>query len=275
MNRLYIYLTILLAIAFTGCEEAVDVDTDTAPPRLVIDASINWEKGTPGNEQKIKLTTTTNYFNTVPPVVSGATVFIKNSFDETFDFIETPGTGEYVCSTFIPQIGESYTLTVIQNGRTITATEILMPVPEIDYIAQETIPGIEDEEDQVQVKTYFTDPGATDDFYLLRFQSSVTAIPEYGAVDDEFFQGNQVFGLYLNEDLETGSLLGVKLYGISEKYFRYMEKLINIAGGNGPFSTPGGVVRGNLVNTTNPDDYVLGYFSVSETSSQVYTIAPF
>lgn len=266
---------IVLSVTFTGCEEVVDVDTDTAAPRLVVDASITWQKGTAGNEQTIKLTTTTNYFNVTPPVVSGATVFITNSSATVFDFIETPNTGQYVCSTFIPQMGETYTLTVIHNGRTITATETMMPAPYIDYITQETIAGIENEEDQIQVKTYFTDSAATADYYLVRYQSSVTAIPEYIAIDDEFFNGNQVFGIYLNEDLKPDGLLGVRIYGISERYFHYMEKLINIAGGGGPFSTPGGVLRGNLINTTNPDDYILGYFNVSEIDSQVYTVGPY
>lgn len=275
MKKIFLYLTILFSALFAGCEEVVDVDTDTAPPRLVIDASINWEKGTAGNEQTIKLTTTTNFFNETPPVVSGATVFITNSADEEFAFIETPDTGEYVCSTFVPQLGETYTLTVIQNGRTITATEKMIPAPAIDYIDQETIAGIENEEDQIEIKAYFTDSAATSDFYMLRFQSSVTAIPEYVAIDDEFFQGNQVFGLYLNEDLEPGGNLHVRLSGISERYFNYIEKLLNITGGSGPFGTPAGVLRGNLINTTNPDDYVLGYFNVSETSTQMYTIGPY
>src|SRR5688572_21282195 len=104
MKNFSIYLILLLSVTFAGCEEVVDVDTDTAPPRLVVDASITWQKGTAGNEQKIKLTTTTNYFNTIPPVVSGATVFITNSSATVFDFIETPSTGEYVCSTFVPVI---------------------------------------------------------------------------------------------------------------------------------------------------------------------------
>ncbi len=275
MKSIYIYLTLLLSVLFTGCEEVVDVKTDTAPPRLVVDASLNWEKGTSGHEQMIKLTMTTNFFDNIPPAVSGAAVSVTDGNGTLYEFIETPGTGQYVCSSFDPQIGQSYTLTIVHNGRTITATETMMPVPAIDYIAQETIPGIENEEDQVQIKAYFTDNGATNDYYLIRFQSSVTAIPEYFAIDDEFFQGNQVFGLYLNEDLRANGLLGVRLSGISERYFHYMEKLISIAYGGGPFATPSGVLRGNLINTTNPDDYVLGYFNVSETSSQVYTVSPF
>lgn len=270
-----ILFTTALVFALASCEDPIHVDTDTAAPRLVIDAAINWEKGTPGNEQVIKLTTTTDYFNANPPVVSGATVRVANSVGTVFDFVEEPGTGRYVCTGFIPEIGQTYTLTVVQGGRTITATETLQPAPPIEYVTQETIPGIQQEGDQIEFKAYFTDPADRRDFYLVKYQSSVTAIPEFVAVDDEFFNGNQVFALYLNEDLEPGGLLGIKLYGVSERYFHYWEKLINLAGINGPFSTPGGVLRGNLVNTTHPDDYVLGYFSCSETSEVIYDVGPY
>ena len=272
MKKIAIYLTIVLAIFFTGCEDPIIVDTKTAPPRLVVDASITWEKGTAGNDQKIKLTTTTDYYNTNPPVVSGATVFIMNSANTRFDFIELPGTGEYVCSTFIPQIEESYTLTVIHDGQTITATETLKGVSPIDFIAQELTPGIGEDEDVIDIKPFFTDPGNANNFYMFRFKSNIVAIPEYSVSDDEFFQGNQIFWLYSNEDTKPGDVIDIKLYGISQRYFNYWEKLSNIVTNNGPFGTPPGTLRGNLVNTTNPDDFVLGYFNLSEVDTKVYVV---
>ncbi len=271
-KKLSIYIAIFVSVLLAGCEEAIDVDTNTAPPRLVVDASITWQKGTSGNFQKIKLTTTTAYDNLTPPTVSGATVFIKNSSDTTFDFVESTGTGEYICSTFVPVIDEAYTLTVIYNGQTFTASETFKATPPIDFVAQETQAGVGGEEDRIDVKTYFTDPAGSRNFYLFRFQSTIRALPEYGVTDDEFFQGNQVFGLYFNEDQKPGDVLEVKLYGISERYYYYMEKLMNIVGGNGPFSVPAGVLRGNVVNTTQPENYALGYFNLSEIDSRLYTI---
>ena len=85
-NIIHYLALILITISFSSCEDVVDVDLNTAKPRLVIDASIKWQKGTSGNEQKIKLSTTTDYFSNVIPVVSGATVFITNSSNAVFDF---------------------------------------------------------------------------------------------------------------------------------------------------------------------------------------------
>lgn len=272
MRKISLYISIFVSVLLIGCEEAVNVDTNTAPPRLVVDASITWQKGTDGSNQKIKLTTTTDYDNLTPPVVSGATVFIKNSSDTAFDFIENPGTGEYICTTFVPVIDEAYTLTIIYNGQTFTASENFESTPPIDFVTQETQAGVGGEEDRIDVKSYFTDPAGSRDYYLFRFQSTIRALPEYGVTDDEFFDGNQVFGLYFNEDQKPGDLLEVKLYGISERYYYYMEKLMNIVGGSGPFSVPAGVLRGNVVNTTLPENYALGYFNLSEIDTRVYTI---
>ncbi len=272
MKKIFLYTTVIFAVFLSGCEKVIDVDLNTAAPRLVVDAAIVWPKGTAGNEQKIKLTMTTSFYNELPPTVSGATVFIKNSEGFTYDFLETPNTGEYVCSTFVPILDETYVLTVNYNGQTLTATEILKPVTSIDYVVQEVTPGIGEEEDQIEVKTFFTDPGNSNDFYMFRFQASIMAVPEFGVSDDEFFQGNQIFGIYQNENLKPGDILGIRLYGISEQYYNYMSKLLNAIGGNGPFSTTPGTLRGNIVNTTNPDDFALGYFSLSETDSALYTV---
>ena len=43
-------------------------------------------KGTPGNEQSIKLTTTADYFNNTVPVVNGAIVRITDSNNIIFNF---------------------------------------------------------------------------------------------------------------------------------------------------------------------------------------------
>ena len=60
----------VLALMFICCEDVVNVDLETAAPKLVIDANILWNKGTVGNEQTIKLSTTTGYYSSETPKVS-------------------------------------------------------------------------------------------------------------------------------------------------------------------------------------------------------------
>lgn len=273
MKKHTLILVLFLTLGLVSCEEVIDVDLDTAAPRLVIDASLKWEKGTDGATQKVVLSTTTGYFNPNIPMVSGATVFVTNSSDVVFDFIETvPNSGQYICTNFLPVINESYTLTVMVDGATYTATEKLMPVPEIDKVEQIDDGGFGG--GNIEIKFFYTDNGTTDDFYLARTKLSRNQLPQFGVSSDEFYQGNQISDFYSNEDIESGDTIDYTLSGISQGYYNYMQVLLSIAGnaGGGPFQSPPATVRGNMVNTTNIDNYALGFFSASETSSLIYTV---
>lgn len=272
MKTTYKLIIIAFTLFLTSCEDVVNIDLDTAPAKLVIDASLKWEKGTTGNEQTIKLTTTTDFYSNSIPVASGAIVFVRDENANQFDFVETPGTGNYVCTNFIPVINRNYTLTVIYNGQTYTATEKLIAVPTIDSIEQNNNGGFTG--NQIEVKFFFEDNGITDNFYLTQFNTSFTILPEYDVIDDEFFQGNHMFGLYSNEDLKANDQIQFTLQGISERYYNYMNVLLGIAGTNGgsPFQTPPATVRGNIINQTNFDNFALGYFRVSETDKKNYIV---
>ncbi|OYX80443.1 MAG: hypothetical protein B7Y83_18435, partial [Flavobacteriales bacterium 32-34-25] len=124
MKKILFPILILFIGLFSSCEEVIDLELDNATPRLVIEASIVWIKGSSGNAQKIKLSTTTGYYDTEVPIVTGATISITNSENTVFNFTEIPDTGEYVCIDFEPEIGETYTLNIIHNGETYTGTEI-------------------------------------------------------------------------------------------------------------------------------------------------------
>jgi hypothetical protein len=99
-------------------------------------------------------------------------------------------------------------------------------------------------------------------------------LPEYDVIDDDFFQGNQMFGLYANEELKASDEIDFTLHGISQRYYNYMNILLGIAGSNGgsPFQTPPATVRGNIINQTNLNNFALGYFSLSETDHQTYRV---
>ena len=128
--------------------------------------------------------------------------------------------------------------------------------------------------DSIEVKFFFQDNGATNNFYLIQFNTNFNLLPEYDVIDDKFFQGNQMFGLYSNDKMIPGDDLTFTLHGISERYYNYLNVLLGISGGNGgsPFSTPPATVRGNFVNQTNPDNFAFGYFSLSEIDTKTYFI---
>ncbi|WP_291106764.1 DUF4249 domain-containing protein [Flavobacterium sp. UBA6195] len=270
-NLLKIVSLFIISVAFFSCEDVVDIDLSTAPAKLVIDASIKWQKGTTGNEQTIRLTTTTDFYASTIPTVSGATVFITDGNGIQYDFIETPGSGNYVCTNFNPEIRQTYTLTVIYDSQVYTATESLIEVPTIDYVEQTENGGFTG--DQIEVKFFYQDIPNQDNFYLIMFNSSNVSLPIFDVVNDSFFQNNQMFG-YLANELEKDDIILFTLQGISESYYNYMNILLGIAGTNGgsPFQTPPATVRGNIVNQTNTNNFALGFFRLSETDTISYTV---
>jgi len=271
MKNLKYILLILNILILTSCEEVVDVDLDTAPPRLVVEASIDWEKGTTGTNQTIKLTTTTGYYSTEIPTVSGATVVVTDG-NAVFNFIETAeGSGQYLCTNFIPALGRTYTLTVISGGQTYTATETMMQAPDITYTTQAEDGGILG--DEIEIRYYYNDIPDQTNFYLTRATASVIPVPEYDINSDEFTENNEMFEFFSDEDLKKGDIVNVKIYGISERYYRFMNILLEAAGGGGnPFQGVPTMARGNLVNHTDESNYALGYFRVCQVTNLDITI---
>lgn len=272
MKKATLFLVVLIAILFNSCEEVIKVDLNTAPPKLVIEASINWLKGTDGKDQKIKLTTTTDYYNAEIPKILGATVYIKNSSNTQFNFIEKSKNGEYICDNFVPEINETYTLTIISDGQTYTAVEKLKPIAPITKIVQNNTSGFTG--DRIEIKAFFNDIVTEDNYFLYKYVYSTQIKSNYYVDQDTFFQGNEFFSISQNNELKVGDKVEISHFGVSKLYYNYMNVLVDIAGNtNGsPFQSPPATVRGNIINTTNLDNFALGYFSVSEVDTKNYVV---
>jgi len=266
------YIYILLSLLMFSCEDVIDVDLNTAEPKLVIDASINWFKGTIGNNQEIKLTLSAPYFDDEVPPAIGAQVQVIKANNEVFIFAEEGSTGIYKNNVFIPQINETYTLQIIFEGETYTASETLKSVVDIDFVEQNDEGGFSG--DETELKAYYTDPADEENYYFFEFISDIPEIPSLEVYNDEFTNGNQVFGFYTEEDLEPGDLVTIRNYGVSERFYEFMFILLqqNSEDGGGPFETQPATVRGNCINETNPENFPLGYFRLSEVAELIYTI---
>ena len=262
----------IIGLSLISCEDVIDVDLNTAAPRLVIDASIDWVKGTSGNEQKIILSTTTGYYSPTFPTVSGANIRVTNSAGTVFTFIESDQTGEYICTDFQPVIGDTYQMTIVLNGETYTATETLTASPDImENIDQNNEGGMGG--DEIEITFYYQDDPATTNYYLFGIRSPQVIFPLYEVENDEDREGNIVPEYYSHEDLKPGDVVDIRLYGISENYYNYMNKLIIASGADaGPWPATPSAVRGNIVNQSNSQNFAFGYFRLAEMDIREYTI---
>ncbi len=270
MKKILIF--ILVSLVFNSCEDVIDVDLTTEPPRLVIDASINWFSGTLGNEQQVKLTLSAPYFDAEIPPANGAMVFIQDSNNATFNFIEDGTSGIYRNSNFDPVLNETYQLTVIYESETYIASETLLPVAEIEFVEQENDGGFSG--DEIEIKAFYNDPPNELNFYFFEFNNDIPTLPTLEVYDDEFTDGNQIFAFYTEEDLESGNTITIRNYGISENFYNFMTILLEQTGldNGGPFETQPTTVRGNCINTTNPDNFPFGYFRLSQANEFVYQV---
>jgi hypothetical protein len=249
----------------------VDVDVPNAGSRLVIEASLNWEKGTSGQTQTIKLSESTGFFdsNTNVPV-TGATVIVTKENDGMEFTFNDLNNGDYLTTNFVPELNQTYSLEIQYNGQTYTATETLIPVSEINFVEQ-TIEG-DLEEEEIQLKVFFDDPVNVNNFYLGEFIPSNLPLLTLSSLDDEFTNGNENFIEYDNEDLAAGVTVDINLYGISQQYYNYISILIEQAEDPGIFATTPVRLRGNCKNSNNPDEEVLGYFRLGEVDRTSFMI---
>lgn len=268
MRKYQIYFVLIFCIASISCEEVVDIPLEESAPRLVIDASIEWFKGTSGENQSIRITRTSPFYEEETEGVENARVKITSENDEEFEFLHQQA-GNYSNNNFLPEFNVSYELEVDLDGEVYTATETLIPVVEIDYIEQLEAGGFTGED--IELKVFYTDPATTEDYYLFEFINEEVSLEFY---EDEFTNGNQIFGYYSTEDIESGDEIGIQLQGISESYYEFLFILRSQVGTNqgGPFETMPATVKGNIINRTNPENYPFGYFRLSEVDSTSYIV---
>lgn len=272
-------LLVLITTALTSCSDVIEVDVPIAEPRLVIEASIDWEKGTSGSEQTIKLSTSTPYFNSNENnAVTGAQVKISNDTDNSEFVFTDMNDGTYAISNFIPIENQNYTLEVVYNGETYIAKETLIPVVDINEVYQSLDGGFDDE--VLEVNVDFIDPIDEENYYFFKFKEQEDLLPELLDISDEFTNGNKMNVFYEKEEdddinqeeFEVGDIANIEFYGVSEQYSNYIRLLIEQYESVGdPFSTIPVALRGNCTNPDNPDNYAYGYFRLSQVVKTSYT----
>ena len=95
------FITLLFLCAMVSCTDVIDVDVQTDTIRLVVEASLDWEKGTTGNEQTITLRTSTPFFDTQSTDVVGAQVSVTNDVNGEVYLFTDQADGTYTTDTLM------------------------------------------------------------------------------------------------------------------------------------------------------------------------------
>ena len=277
MKKLFYILCLILVSGLISCTDVIDVELQEEDPRLVVEASIDWKKGTAGNQQRIKLSLSTPYYENLNEViVTGAAVRVINNSDQTSVVFVDQNDGFYTTDEFVPVMLQTYTLEIIYDDEVYLAQEVMTPVPVIDEVFQSTENGFD--KNALEVNVRWRDPADVDNYYLSRFQRRGDLLQTLFDVDDEFTNGNYITRIYekfTDEDtgekeFQPGDIVDIALHGISQQYFNYIRILIEQGGGTGPFSTIPAEIKGNCINTSNKANYAFGYFRLTEVDERVY-----
>ena len=95
---------------------------------------------------------------------------------------------------------------------------------------------------------------------------------EFITTEDEFYQGEKFVFSYFYDKLEPGQDVTAKIMGLSEQFYNYMNLILEQSQDGGPFTATPSTIRGNIINKTNPKNFALGYFHISQTYSFSFTI---
>ena len=231
----YIYKILLsLSLLLASCTDVIDIEVPEAAPRLVVEASMDWIKGSSGSQQTIKLSTSTPFFdNLVENPVKGAIVKVINDTDSREVIFTDQNNGNYTTNEFVPVMDQSYTLEILYDNEIYRASETMTPVTDITTVFQSRENGFDKEALEVNIE--FNDPKDIKNFYLTKFQRRGDLLQTLFDVKDEFTDGNKMSIFYekINNDdtgeteFVPGDIVDIDLNGISEQYYNYINYLFS------------------------------------------------
>ena len=211
------YISIVLLLICMGCEDVIEVETPSEPPRLVVEGLIRVDRSEPFIPVRIKVTLTDNFFGESPVTSLDNIVIIYEEYDGDVVITtgssslteEVPGSGIYIpdpnfsseqrISTVILDRNFTFTLLINHEGRNYLASTKYAPAVPIDSVFQGN--GTLFGDDETEAIISITDNGNRDDFYVFEF-----GFGDYLVTEDEFYQGQQFqFSWFYDQTFESGT----------------------------------------------------------------------
>ena len=259
----YLALTLLGLITFASCQKSIDIDLNEANPVVVIEANYTAEDST----VRVLITETSNYFSgDEEPTIDNGVVTITNQagVSEQVPFISE---GLYTLENYIPEYGTTYTMTVLANGVTYTATCDMLPLIDQQSLLFDSIPpGPFSSEGGYGVALVYQDPAAEGDFtsaHITRNGKRLKKLNDITLNNDQLTNGNLVIRPLFVKIFDLGDTVEVEMRTIDEKIHDYYQELISL-------TDP------NSAAPSNPDyqweNRALGFFSAYPSSRQTVII---
>ncbi|GAA4443968.1 hypothetical protein GCM10023091_33450 [Ravibacter arvi] len=266
-----------------GCEDVIDLETQTGPPLLVVDG---WIYNQPG-PQEIRLSKTGAYFDNAPATPAlNARVWVQDNRGAIYEFKDVSSNGRYVwevADSTMGAIGRQYTLHIEHEGEKYTAQNEIKRVPRVDSLifTHESWPTKPEKgpKDGFIAEFYARDLEGAGDTYWIKplrdgkpYKSNPVniSIAYDAAGSKESATDGLIFILPIRQSLTIGELfndkdsVGVELLSINESAFRFLEQVRTEASNGGLFAVPFANIPGNIKSESGTK--ALGFFGASAVS---------
>jgi hypothetical protein len=269
-SKLHIIIVAVISIfATSACEEVIDIDLNTASPRLTVTAIVTDKPG----PYFVTLSKTESYFssNDSFPAVRNAVVTISDDAGNS-ELLHESIPGTYKTTTFQGVSGRTYHLRIESEGKTYEASSFLpFPVQMDSVITQKisaTGPGSKEGKNKFYVKCKFTDPLGNVNFYRIEtvLANTDTLATFYQIYSDEVTDGQQIEYPVQRPTFNLGDTAIVELYHINSANYDYYKTANNILKNKkGPMASAS-APQGNPL--TNISGGAVGYFGTFAVSTK-------
>jgi hypothetical protein len=247
------YLPFIFALFFlASCEKEISIDLEEAETRLVIEGNITNEQG----RQVVKITKTVSFSasNNVPAVTGASVTLSDGTWSET---LTETSAGVYETTPMQGQVGKTYSLTIVHEGKTYTATSKMpqaVPLQDLE-MRKNTFPNAT--EDTFFAVPIFDDPVEQGNNYRFTQTLNRKLDGAYIIFNDNVNNGltNERPMFSQNLEIKKNDTLTVEMRCIDKPIYDYFFALSSLEG-QGP---GGGTTPANPPN--NISGGALGYFS--------------
>jgi hypothetical protein len=259
-------LTYILAffVLASSCQKVIDVDLNDSNQTIVIEANYKAEQ----DRVEVLVTMTSSYFDSeASPFVDNAVVTITDANGVSTTIPHVLG-GLYRLTQYTPQYDSDYTISVVANGETYTATcNLATPVP-LDPITYEYLEGFFGADPGYVTQLNFQDPAGIENYYqivITENDKTFDRIDEIQLQDDGFTDGNYIERpLFLSAFSQLGDTISYEFRTVDKVVYNYTSEAASISGGSNS-AAPGNP-------TTNWDNGALGYFNAYDVSRDTVII---
>lgn len=245
---------ILLSVLFYSCEEVVDVDMPTIPPRLVIDAQLTQvEYGDIFGGCRVVLTHTQDFnkaFSFTP--ISEAKVTLYDTKARVLEEMHYDSSAEMFLARMRILRGREYRITVEHENEMYEATETIPNVVPVDSMYFMKIKMTEDEDAMMIPVLVFKDPADERNYYGGELYINDKRMKIVNCYDDEYKNGLMIESMYSfdksdnNDDgLKIGDVVRIEMDNLAYGSYHYLRTVYSISGGAAnPISNFSGNVLG-------------------------------